>query len=258
VEVAVKAAEGRSRLARLRHQGSAKGLLPRVPGHPQAVIVNTAGGVTGGDRFDWVAEAGAGARLAVTTQAAERVYRAQPGEVASVTARLSAGPGAALSWLPQETILYDRGAVERRLAVDLAADARVLLVEPLVLGRLAMGERVERAHFVDRWTVRRAGRLIFADALRLSGPVAEIAARPAVFGPHRAAASLLLAAPDAEDRLEAARAALPFDEDAEAGASAWDGMLAARVLARDGARLRATLLALLAALGEPVPAVWRL
>ncbi|MGF1553676.1 MAG: urease accessory protein UreD [Paracoccaceae bacterium] len=256
VEIATKATPAGARLARLRHQGSAKCLMPRLPGPPQGVIVNTAGGITGGDRFAWTAEAGPGAALTLTTQAAERLYRARPGEVATVATRLSARAGATLAWLPQETILYDRAAVERRLDIEMAADARVVLCEPLILGRAAMGETVESAHFVDRWTVRRAGRLVFADTLRLSGPVAGIAARPAVFGPHRAAASLLLVAPDAEDRLAAARAALPFDDHAEGGASAWDGMLAARVLARDGRRLRGVLTALLAALGAPLPRVW--
>ncbi|MEM7499860.1 MAG: urease accessory protein UreD, partial [Pseudomonadota bacterium] len=228
IRLSVKRAEGRTRLDRLRHQGSAKCLLPRLPdnhdGRVEGVIVNTAGGITGGDRFDWQAEAGPGTRLALTTQAAERAYRAQPGEIGQLSTRLTLAEGAMLAWLPQETILYDYGALERRLEVDMHPSATLLLLEPLILGRQAMGETIARARLVDRWAVRRGGGLIFADTLRLDGAVAEIAAQAACFGPHRAAASLLLVSPDAEDRLDAARRALPAAP-AEAGASAWNGLL---------------------------------
>ncbi|MEM6488329.1 MAG: urease accessory protein UreD [Pseudomonadota bacterium] len=261
VDITVAYRDGRSRLARLRHQGSAKCLLPRLPDRsaPEAVILNTAGGITGGDRFAWHAEAGPGAALSVTTQAAERIYRAAPGPTGRVDTRLVAGPGATLAWLPQETILFDGGALDRRLVADIAADARLLVLEALVLGRVAMGERVARGHLTDRWAIRRDGRLVFADAVALSGPVAEIAARPAVFGPHGAAASLLYAAPDAADRLAGVRAVLPATDDAraEAGASAWDGMLALRAVARDSQRLRRLIAAVVDALDVvPLPRVW--
>ncbi len=248
--VAVRLRGGRSRLARLRHEGSAKCLMPRVPGAPEAVLINTAGGLTGGDRIAWEAEAGAGAALAVTTQAAERVYRASAGE-ARVATRLALGPGAWLRWLPQETILFDGGRLERSLDVEMADDARLLALEAVVLGRAAMGETVRRGHLVDRWRVTRGGRLLHADTLRLSGPVAEIAARPGVFAGHRAAATLLYAGPDAADRLAAVRALLPE----AAGASAMPGRLVLRLLAADARALRAALAPVVALFG-PLPAVW--
>ncbi|MEO1723374.1 MAG: urease accessory protein UreD [Pseudomonadota bacterium] len=261
IRLAVKHAEGRTRLDRLRHQGSAKCLLPRLPdnhdGRVEGVIVNTAGGITGGDRFDWVAEAGPGTRLTLTTQAAERAYRVQPGEVGHLTTRLTLREKATLAWLPQETILYDRGSLERRLEVDMHPSATLLALEPLILGRQAMGETVENARLIDRWAIRRNGRLVFADTLRLEGPVAEITARPACFGPHRAAASLLLVSPNAEDRLAAARGALPTLP-AEGGASAWNGLLAARLLAPTAADLRRALVSFLNGLAiTPLPRVWQ-
>jgi urease accessory protein len=252
--VSVRRAGGRSRLSGLRQRGSAKCLLPRVVAEPEAVYLNTAGGITGGDRFDYAAEAGAGARLTCTTQAAERVYRARPGSVGRLASRLRLGAGARLDWLPQETILFDGGALERALEVEMAEDATLLAVEPLVLGRERMGETVREGHFLDRWRIRRAGRLVFADTLRLTGPVAEIAARPGLWGANRAAASLLLVAPGAEERLAAARAALP----PEGGASAWEGMLAARLLAPDGRALRRALVRLLTVFRPEMPRVWSL
>ncbi len=248
--VAVRVAGGRSRLARLRHEGCAKCLLPRAPGAPQAVLINTSGGLTGGDRISWTAEAEAGAELTVTTQAAERIYRAAGGE-ARVTTRLTLARGATLRWLPQETILFDGGRLERSLEVEMAPDTRLLALEAVVLGRAAMGETVRSGHLIDRWRVTRAGRLLHADTLRLSGPVADIAARPGVFAGHRAAATLLYVGADAADRLTALRTALP----ATAGASALGERLVIRLLAPDARALRAILAPLVGRFG-PIPAVW--
>ena len=253
-EVVAAAGAGGTRLARLYQQGCCKCLMPKGQGGCEAVFLNTAGGITGGDRLEFAAEAGEGAALTVTTQAAERAYRARPGEVARVTTRLTLGPGATLDWLPQETILFDNCALERRFEVAMAADARLLMAEALVLGRTAMGEQVAAAHFVDQWRIRRAGRLVYADALRLTGRVAETAARPGLLGPNRALASLVHAAPDAEARLDQARSLLP---DGDAGASAWNGLLSVRIAAPDGQGLRRALARFLSEFrGVALPRVW--
>lgn len=247
-----------TRLADLRLQGSMKLLFPRpAPARPfEAVMLNTAGGLTGGDRMAVQAAAGPGARLTLSTQAAERAYRAPPGTGAEVTVRLTAGPGAVLHWLPQETILYDGAALSRRLTADLSGDATLLLVEPLVFGRRAMGERLHGADLTDRWEIRRDGRLVAADALRLSAMDEATLDCPAIAGPARAAATVLLAAPGAEARLPAIRALLPVT----AGASTpRDGVLFIRILAPDGHALRRALEPLLTALtGAALPRVWRL
>ena len=259
LRVSSRLRDGSPALADLYQRGSAKALFPHEPtGELVGVLLNTAGGVTGGDRFVCEAETAPGAALTLATQAAERAYRAQPGEVARIETRLTLGPGSRLDWLPQETILFDGAALERRLTVDMAADARLLAVEAVILGRQAMGEQVARAHLLDRWRIRRAGRLAWADTLRLTGPVAEIAARRGVFGRNRAAATVIHVAPDAADRLPGARALLAWAEDGtEAGASVRDGLLAVRMLAPDGRALRRLLMRLLETLrGAPLPRVW--
>jgi urease accessory protein len=254
----VRGAGGRSRIARLGAGGSARCLVPRLPGgRIEAVLINSAGGLAGGDRFVWEAEAGADAALTVTTQAAERVYRSADGAPARVEARLALGPGARLDWLPQETILFDAGALERRLEAEMAEDARLTAVEPLVLGRAAMGETVRRAALADHRRIRRGGRLVFADCLRLEGAAEAVARGPATWGGNRAGAGLLHLAPDAETRLEPVRAALAALPEVEAGASAWDGILAARLLAPGGLALRRAVAAALACLrADPMPRPW--
>lgn len=237
------------RLARLYQQGCAKLMLPRSAAGREAVLVNTAGGVTGGDRLRFAATLGAGEALTVTTQAAERIYRSAGGD-GVVTTKLSLGAGARLDWLPQETILFDGAALTRRLEVEMEEDARLLCLESYVHGRAAMGETVSRLSLRDDWRIRRGGRLVHAEALRMSGP----ASAGACMGDARASATLLYLGPDAEERIDAARAALP---DADAGASAWDGRLVARLLAMDGAALKAALTRFLTAFrGAPLPRVW--
>lgn len=257
--IAVRAEDGVTRLADLYQDGCAKIRLPKVygPSSVEAVLLNTAGGLTGGDVYATEALAGPGAFLTLTTQACERVYRATGDQPARVDTRLSAGAGARLHWLPQETILFDGGRLERSLDVDLTGDAAFLAVEALVLGRVASGETVTGGSFTDSWRVRRDGRLIFADAARIGGDIDAVAAGPATLAGMKAMATMVLAAPGAEDKLAGARAVL--DPLATAGASALSGVLICRLVAADDRTLRATLVPLLNLLaGWALPRVWHL
>jgi len=255
--IEAKAAEGATRLARLYQDGCGKIRLPTdaAARDLEAVMINTSGGLTGGDRMAWAARAGPGAALTLTTQACEKVYRARDGQ-AEVEVSLDVGVGARVDWLPQETILFDGAALARTLTADLAADARLLVVEAVVLGRTAMGETVRRGLLRDRWRIRREGRLAFADGLRFEGPIAQVAALAPTLGGGKAFASLLLVADDAARFLTPLRDAIGRN----GGASAFEGKLFARIVADDGLALRRVLLPAIAALrdGAPVPRVWRI
>lgn len=255
VQVSSKARAGASVIDDLRQQGSMKALFPRPRGQAlDAVLLNTGGGITGGDRFDIAATAGPDTHLVVTTQAAERAYRAQPDEVGRLRTRLTVHPGARLDWLPQETILFDAAALDRRLTADLHGDARLLLVEPVVFGRRAMGEILRQGRFTDRIDIRRDGTLIFSDRTALNGDIAAHLARPAVAGGAGAMAAVLYAGADGERLLDAARGVLP----PTGGASLIrEGLLFARLLAPDSFTLRKSLLPLIAALSTtPLPRTW--
>jgi urease accessory protein len=223
------------------------------------VLINTAGGLTGGDRLDWAVTVGEGASAVVTTQACERLYRASSG-TAEVGCRLSVAAGGRLAWLPQETIVFDNSAFRRRIDLDLAPDAGALIVEATVFGRRAMGERVRHARFSDRWRVRLGGRLIHAENFAAGPEIGSQLASPAVLGGAEAFATVLHFCEDAASRLDAARAII-----GEAGgASAWEvagsGKLLARLVAGDGYTLRRRLIPLLELLNERagLPKVWTL
>lgn len=241
----------------LRQAGCLKARFPRalVPEWIDIVTLNTSGGIAGGDQLDSRFDVRAGSRASIAAQAAERFYRALPGSAPSrVRTRIDVAAGAAAEWLPQETILFDRCALDRRLELELADDAWFLGAESLIFGRAAMGEVVGQARLRDRIQVRRGGRLLWHDAVRLEGEVGMILQRKAIANGARAVATLVHVAPGAEMALDALRATLP----AEAGASAWNGMLIARILADTGAALRASVIAALCVLrGErPLPRVW--
>jgi urease accessory protein len=256
--VSVRRRDEVTTLNRLRQAGCLKARFPRalVPEWLDMVTLNTSGGIAGGDRLESAFDIAAGARASIAAQAAERFYRALPGSLPSlVRTRIAVAAGASAEWLPQETILFDRCAFDRRLAVDLAGDAWFLGVESLVFGRAAMGEDVLSAKISDTIRVRRGGEILLHDAIRLDGAVSSILARPAVANGGRAVATIVHVAPDAEARLECVREALaPY----EAGASAWNGMLVARIVARDGACLRSAVVAGLQSVraGRSLPRVW--
>ena len=262
--------EGRTRLQRLYQDGSAKIRLPAVEGDPlEAVLINTAGGMTGGDRLGWTIEVGAGASASITTQACEKVYRAAA-DRAETSVGLWVGPGGRIAWLPQETIVFNRAAFARTLDVDLAEDAEALVLEATLFGRLAMGERTVQGSFHDRWRVRQGGVLIHAEDFRIGPDIAATLQRPAVTGGALAVATLLLVSPQAEDLLDKVRAIIgdpgiggPVISDC-GGASFWSvgrsGKLLARLCAGDGYQLRKRLVPLVELLNgrAGLPKLWSL
>jgi urease accessory protein len=219
-----------------------------------AVLVNTAGGIAGGDRFDVEVAAGEGARLTLTTAAAEKVYRA-PADAAELNIALKVEAGAQLAWLPQETILFDRAKIARNIEIDLAEDASLLLSEIVVFGRTAMGETLRHGSFLDRWRMRRGGRLVFAETVRLDGDIGEKLARRAVANGGTAIATALIV-PGDEALLERVRQ-LSDGFGGEVGLSSWNGFAMARFCAQDAARLRADMMAVLGRASRvPLPRLW--
>jgi urease accessory protein len=255
IELAAHYGRGITSRTRLHESG---GLRTHFPGararELEAVLINTAGGIAGGDRFDLAIAAGDGARLTVTSAAAEKVYRSL-GPDATIRVKLTAGAGAAIAWLPQETILFDGARLDRTIDVELAPDARLIFAEAVVFGRIGMGETVAHGAIADRWRVRRGGALVYAETLRLDGAIAEKLGRTAIANGGAAIATVLIV-PGSAETLAPLRA-LGADLRGEVGTSAWNGIAVARLCAADGAALRHDLVALLTALrGRSLPRLW--
>ena len=251
----VRLQDGMTRRHHLHESGSLRVRFPSPEDDGlSAMFVNTAGGVAGGDRFAVEVAAGEGSRVTLSSAAAEKVYRA-PGKPAELDIALTAAAGAHITWLPQETILFDRARIHRRIDIDLAATASLLLCEIVVFGRTAMGERMREGEFVDRWRLRRGGRLVFAETVRLDGDIGGKLAHPAIANGAAAIGTALIVPGDAA-LVERIREGLPAFR-GEAGLSAWNGFAMARFCAQDAASLRADMMAVLGcASAVPLPRLW--
>ena len=247
--------DGVTRRRQLHESGSLRVRFPSPEAQGlSAVFVNTAGGIAGGDRFDIDIAAGEGAWLTVTTAAAEKIYRAQ-GPAAQLNIVLKAAAGSHLAWLPQETILFDQARVSRKIDIDLADSASLLLCEIVVFGRAAMGEKMLTGSFVDRWRLRRGDRLVFAETVRLEGAIGEKLKRPAVARGGVAIGTALIVPGDEAQvaRIREASESLG----GEVGISAWNGFAMARFCAQDAAKLRADMIAVLGSVSGPaLPRLW--
>ncbi|SMX34237.1 urease accessory protein UreD [Actibacterium lipolyticum] len=257
-EVALNAAPNGARLARLHQSGSAKAMLPKVHSpRPEIVFLNTAGGLTGGDKMRYALTLAPGAKATATTQTAERAY-ASSGGVAELDVEMSVGAGGALDWLPQETILFEDSALSRRTTMTLQGDARLLMVEMVTLGRAAMGETLSNMFLQDHRSVTRDGTPVLIEPLRMTTEtLARRGARAGLRG-ARAFATLALIAPGAEDALGPLRAGLDHDG-VEVAASAWNGKCVARFIGADATPLRQAVARAITTLrGGPLPRVWQI
>ncbi|CCD92370.1 putative urease accessory protein UreD [Bradyrhizobium sp. ORS 375] len=251
----VRLQDGVTRRHHLHESGSLRVRFPSPEDDGlSAMFVNTAGGIAGGDRFSIEVAAGEGSRVTLSSAAAEKIYRA-PGRPAGLDIALKAEAGAHISWLPQETILFDRARIHRRIDIDLADTASLLLCEIVVFGRTAMGERMREGEFVDRWRLKRGGKLVFAETARLDGDIGDKLGQPAIAKGAAAIGTALIVPGDAA-LVERIRESLPTFR-GEAGLSAWNGFAMARFCAQDAASLRADMMAVLGcASAVPLPRLW--
>jgi urease accessory protein len=240
----------------LEERGGFRAKFPRGDIGTEVVLINTGGGMLGGDRYRFDIAISEGASATVASQSAERIYRALDAAPTETAVELRLGAGTSLAWLPQETILYNGARLKRSIDCDMAADASLLMCEAVVFGRAAMGETISVGALRDRWSIRRDGALIFAEALKIDDDMQTELAHAAIGNGARASATLLYVAPDAEERRDVAREALG-QPSARAALSAWNGMLTARFLAPDSASLRADIVCVVTSLlRRPMPRVW--
>ena len=227
------------KLKRFYQSGSAKIFITKTYAKTtEAVLVNTAGGLTGGDIFDAKLRADGDTHLTVSTQTAERVYCALGPQAAKITIDMELCGKASLHWLPQETILFDGAGFSRHLKVEMDDAASFLASEMMVFGRTAMHETVRQGNISDQWRISRDGRLIHAEALRLDGHIDEKLLQPASADGGVCVATTLYVSSDAEAKADAVRSFFKNHDDVRTAVSAWDGKLVIRSVCGNTARLK--------------------
>jgi len=255
-ELTVKSVDERSHIDRLYQQGCAKIRIPQSTRPDiEAIMINSSGGLTGGDRVDWTIRVKENASATITTQACERVYKSVGGS-ANTTIKIDVEDGSKLSWLPQETILFNQGNLKRNINVDIADSSEVLIIEPLIIGRQAMGEDVADGQFQDSWRIFKNGALFHSEEFHLGPCVSDQLAGKFTADDQRAMATVFFMSPLAESHLSTVRTLLGES----GGASFWNGKLIARLVAKDGYLLRQNLVPLIKLLNfqAHMPKVWSL
>lgn len=250
----------KSRLTRLLQEGCLKVRLPRpqLSGWVDAVLINTSGGLTGGDVVSVEVKLSEGAQATVTTPGCERIYRSL-GTMAVIHHSLDVGRGARLDWLPQETILFDQSRLQRRVEVQLCGDAEVTIAEAILFGRTAMGETVRSGFLRDFWTIHHDGRIVLADATRVSEPFAQTLLEPTVLRGYLGVACVVHVGKHLEAKRDALRAAFSNSEGCRAGVSMVNGALLARIVAPNGRALRNVLVRAIDGVRDrrPLPRNWQ-
>ncbi|MES2149149.1 MAG: urease accessory protein UreD [Pseudomonadota bacterium] len=250
----------RTRLVGNAHRGPLrvqKALYPEGPGICHAIVLHPPGGVVGGDRLAIEVECGARAHALLSTPGAAKWYRAN-GRVAGQQVRLTAGPGAAIEWLPQESIFYNQARVELEHDVELAIDARYLGLEILCFGRRAAGEQFTQGSLRQRTRIRRAGQLLWWEQGVLDGAGAGMHSALGLGGAS-VCATLIAVAPALPAGLLAAVRGL----DPALAASQLKTLFVARYLGHDSETARRLLAAAwqllrppLLGCAAPLPRIW--
>jgi len=251
-------------LARLILAGSAQGtrivdifqrspirlMFPGIRGAcvEEAVVVNTGGGIAGGDRLELAVTVLPDASITVTSQAAERVYRAL-NEPALVETRLKICRAAKLAWLPQETIVFNGGRMRRNTEIEISAGAEMLALEWLVLGRSAHGEEIVGGEITDGWQVRLDGRLIWADRFRATDDVFPRLQSPALLANFKAIGTLIYFGPDPAVQVQFLRDVAPQLQ-CHCFATSVSGLVIVRLAACAAAELKGALREILPQFGR--------
>jgi urease accessory protein len=176
---------------------------------------------------------------------------------AKISIDLNLDKAATLHWLPQETIIFQGAAVDRTINLNMSADSSCLIAETIILGRQAMGEKIEKCYFTDNWRLYKDGILFHAESLRISDDVeALINANAGINGARMISTIICVGAnteylkPIIENNLAS--------ENSICAATYLNEKLIVRLVSNYSAGGRTDLNKILCALrGHPMPRVWQ-
>lgn len=252
---------GTTRLVERAHRGPLRVQKPLYPEGPRichAILIHPPGGVVGGDRLAVDVLAGADTHAFLTSPGAAKWYRAN-GKLSTQQVRIEAGPGAAVEWMPQESIFFNDARVQLAHQVDLAADASYIGSDILCFGRSASGERFTGGAITQRTSVRRAGKLVWWEQGTLDGAGAAMESVLGLHGATVCATLIGVGKPLPRELLEAMRALDPG-----LAVSQVKAVLVARYLGGDSEQARRVITAAwqtlrphLLGCAAPVPRIWQ-
>jgi urease accessory protein len=222
-------------VVRNRHHGPLrvqKPLYPEGARTMHAILVHPPGGIRAGDRLDVDVRVGPAAHAFLTSPGAAKWYRGDDGN-AYQSVQLAAADGAALEWMPQETIYFDGARAVQRHTVYLGAGARYIGCEVMCFGRQASGERFERGQLRMHSEIWSGTQLIWYEQARLDAGSDALAGLFGLDG-ETVCATLLAVGPALPAALQEQVRAL----DPALGASQLKSVFVARLLCSDSEHAR--------------------
>ncbi|MBR7635241.1 urease accessory protein UreD [Janthinobacterium lividum] len=236
--------DGVSRLVERTHSGPLRVQKPLYPEGDRvchAIIIHPPGGVVGGDQLAVDATVGEGAHALLTSPGAAKWYRAN-GHVSGQHIMLRAASGAAIEWLPQESIFFDQACVRLRHEVELAADASYIGCDIVCLGRSASGEMFNTGSISQQVRIRRGGKLLWWEQGVLAAGGALMAS-PLGLGGHTVCATLIAIGTPVSPAVLAAVREIAVPDGAAFGATHMKSLVAVRLLCGDSEAARRIMLA---------------
>lgn len=224
--------EDRTLLAAKSHCGPLqiqKALYPDGPGICHVTVLHPPGGVAGGDSLAVTARLDSGSRVCLTTCGATKWYRC-PQAGSQQRLHFEVAAGAALEWLPRESILFDGSKAEMQLDVELASGAQFLGWEILCFGRRASGEGWHRGRLRLHTRIRQAGRPLWSECAHIAAG-SGFDSSPVGLSGYSVSGTFVAAGSDINAELLAAcRAVAPSGGDSRRGVTSTPGILVARYL----------------------------
>lgn len=244
-KIAFKTRDHKTVLDDLYQQGSAKLRFARAEPNrlTEAVLINTSGGMTGGDTFTVNAKWGENTTAIITTQAAERHYKSL-GDTAIIDNQLEVAHNACGLWLPQESIMFDAAAYQRNTTINLTKTSKLLAIESSLFGRQAMGEIIHSGQVTEKWQIKRDNKLIFADAFGLENDIAAQLAKPAIAAGNTAISTIIYIGDDLATTCDQINSLIE-QQNAIGRATIFNDIMLIRLFATSGQHLRQTIIKIL-------------
>lgn len=130
-------------------------------------MLNSGGGIGGGDRLLTTIDIGAGASAVLATASATKAYRTV-GDPAQQKTIVTLNAGATLEYLPDHLIPHPGAVVHQSLCIGLAPRSRAIVYDAIAAGRIGRGERWAFRELTSELTIRRDLHPVYINRSRIT------------------------------------------------------------------------------------------
>ncbi len=246
-------------LQKLYQQGSSKALMPDFHEYlKQLMLINTAGGITSGDEYDFKFEIDS-SNLCISTQAAEKIYSGF-GNPANLEINLNLLNNSSLFWLPKELILYNNCNLKRKINFNLSKDSNLLLCENIIFGRTSMNEVFEKGYFSDFWNINIDNKIIHTEAINTNLFEKKYLNSFSTLNNNSAVATIIIVGNKFLNNVNNLSETLTNNEITTSNFSQWDNKLIIRLLSKDSYNLKFAIDKILTYFfeGSKIPKIWNI